>query len=290
MKLIKRTANILTMRHLPWGAWLFGGLIVCLGIILLTKAELITISCTRDLQQPTQGQCTLTKSNWLGQVQSQRSWQLQQITGASFFPVGSSKGRKIYEIYLTTAQEQVPSSISSANESQLQSQVVQIQTFLKNALQPQLTLQEDDRFSYYFMGMVMVTIAVGINILFGGISTLSLNKITKKLTLKKQGGLGTHIFECDLNQIDQVIATSSKIRWNEYHITMIVLKADTVSKQPNVQQILFSLFFQGIVGSVLILRLPSLFFSRKSEYELCVKQILDFLHAGGYLKENNAEK
>ncbi|MEE3719964.1 hypothetical protein V2H45_24820 [Tumidithrix elongata RA019] len=289
MKLIKRTANILTMRHLPWGEWLIGGLLICLGIIFLSNAELITISCTRDLQQPTQGQCTLSKSNWLGQVQSQRSLQLQQITGASFFPVGSSKGGTIYQIYLNTAKEPVPSSIKSTYEKHLQSEVARIQTFLKNDLQSQLTLWEDDRFPMYFMCMVMVTIAVGINILLGGISTLSLNKITKKLTLKKQGGLGTYIFECDLNQIDRVIA-SSKFLLSEYHMVVIVLKAGTALQQTNVRQVLFSLFFRGIVGSVLILRLPSLFFSRKSEYELCAKQILDFLHAGGYLKKNDVEK
>jgi len=184
MRLIKQTANILTIRYLPWGVWLFGSLMVCLGIIALTNAKLMTLSCTRDLQQPTQGQCTLTKSNWLGQIQSQRSLQLQQIKGASFFPVGSSKGRKIYEIYLTTSQEYVPSSIRAWEE--MQSEVRRIEAFLKDSLQPQVTLQEDDRFFSYFIGLVIVIIAVGINILFGGISTLSLNKITKKLTLKKQ--------------------------------------------------------------------------------------------------------
>ena len=71
---------------------------------------------------------------------------------------------------------------------------------------------------------------------------------------------------------------------------MVVLKANTVLQQTNIRQILFSLFFQDIVGSALILHPPSLFFSRKSDYEKFAKQILDFLHAGGYLQENSDGK
>jgi len=71
---------------------------------------------------------------------------------------------------------------------------------------------------------------------------------------------------------------------------MIVLKANTALQQTNIRQVIFGLFFQGIVGSVIILRPPSLFFSRKSDYEKCVKQILDFLHTGGYLQENSDRK
>jgi hypothetical protein len=283
MKLIKRTPNTLTMRYVPWGAWLCGSLIVCMGIAILTKAELITLYCTRNSGQPTQGQCTLTKSNWLGQSQSQRSWQLKHITGTNIIFVGTTKNRNIYQIYLITTQEEVP-FLRSTDEYELQSEVKQIQGFLKNTLQTRLTVQEDYRFLFYFMGMTMVIMGAGIKILLGGMATLRLNKITGKLTLKNQGVLGTKTFECRLNQIDNVIVISTKFRLTEYHVAMIVLKVGTVLKKTNKRLLLFSILFQGMLDPVLFLRPPSLLLNRKREYERCAEQILDFLHEGDYLK------
>ncbi|BAY30727.1 hypothetical protein NIES2107_25750 [Nostoc carneum NIES-2107] len=280
MKLIQRTANVLVMRYVPWGVWLCSSLIVLMGIVIPTKAELITLYCTRNLQQPTQGQCTLTKSNWLSQTQ--RTWQLKQITGANINFVGTNKNRNVYQIYLITTQEEVP-FLSSIYEDELQSEVKQIQDFLKNTMQTRLTFQEDDRFLFYFMGMTMVVLGVGMNILLGGIVTLRLNKITGKLTMKKQGVLGTKTFECHLNQIHNVIVTSSKFRLTEYHVAMIVLKVGTALQKTNLWEILCSIVFQGMVGPVLLLRPPSLFLNRKRDYERCAEQILDFLHEGNYL-------
>jgi hypothetical protein len=280
MKLIKRTPNTLTMRYVPWGALLFSSLIICTGIAILTKGELITLYCTRNSGQPTQGQCTLTKSNWLGQSQSR---QLKNITGTNIIFVGTTKNRNIYQIYLITTQGEVP-FLSSTDEEELQSEVEQIQGFLRNTLQTRLTVQEDSRFLFYFMGITMVIMGVGIQILFGGIVTLRLNQITGKLTLKKQSVLGTKTFECRLNQIDNVIVTSSKFRRNEYHVAMIVLKVGTVLKKINKRQMLFSIVFQGMLGSVLFLRPPSLFLNRKRDYERCAEQVLNFLHEGDYLK------
>ncbi len=284
MKLVKQTPNILTMRYVPWGMWLFSSLIVCIGIAIVGKGELGTLNCTRNLQQPTQGQCILTRSNWLGQIQSQRSLPLQEITGTNIIWVGTTKGGKIYQIYLITTQGQVSSFISSTDEEQLQSEATRIEVFLKNTLQTGLTFQDDSRFICYFMGMTMVIIGAGIKILFGGMVRLRLNKITGKLTLKKQGVLGTKTFECCLNQIDNVIVTSSKIRLTEYSVVMIVLKVGTVLQKTNIRQILFSIVFQGMVGPVLFLLPPSLLWNRKREYEHCAEQILDFLHEGDYLK------
>ncbi|MBD2325861.1 hypothetical protein [Alkalinema sp. FACHB-956] len=226
MAFLQRPSKQLTLWFIPWGSMLFAALILALGLMfgILLEGPWVTLHCTRNLSQPTQGSCVSTYHSF--EADRQNHWLLAQIQGASFTQSGTVKGAPIYQIYLITQSDpQAFLSLSSTDTAYLEKQVNQIQSFLHHSTQSNLTIQDDQRLQFRIGGLLFLALGSGVVAIFGRLERLHLDRRTGRLTLKKYSVFGVQTFDRALNQIRHVHVQEMGVTWgNQKHWVMITLQ------------------------------------------------------------------
>ncbi len=218
MKLVQRTSNTLTMRYVPWVAWLMTSYLLVKGLaivgflLIFGVPHWVTLTCTRDQQQPLQGYCQMTGTDPSGR--DQRRWDLDQITAAKLVTTINDQDNEVYYFALITKREQVTLPLSSRQTGDIQPLVTKMQEFLANPAQTHVTLTSDN---YWIRTLVIVLLllfmGVGLTymiVIEGSIRTLRLNKITGKLLLQQHTLWGTKSAEYPLDKVAKVFVHGLK--------------------------------------------------------------------------------
>ncbi|MEH2104953.1 hypothetical protein [Nostoc sp.] len=200
LKILEQTPTLLKLRLKPAVIlyWLFGGLFVAGGVLLIaTLAKTTTFTCNRV--EPTQESCQLiTKSI----VKSQfKTWNLKEVLGAKLDT--STTAGNSYPLVLLTSDGSVPIDLVNADSTHKESKARQINAFLKNSREPKLTIHEDSRLWTYPLGLFLIASGAVciIYMLMNSIIICIFDKTLDKATIKRKGWLGQEVIEAKLSEI-----------------------------------------------------------------------------------------
>jgi hypothetical protein len=166
MKIVKQTPN--RLRRLAYNLLkaLYTVLTACLFVlaglmVMVLGGELATLTCQRV--EPTQGSCQLVTSSLLGL--DEITIPLNQLQNAKLEQNRDHRGRGNYSVVLLTDDGEIP-FISTWNPDvqEKRNKAYLINAFIGNPRETSLHVQQDDRWSAYFFG--------GLVILCGGIEML----------------------------------------------------------------------------------------------------------------------
>lgn len=150
-----------------------------------------TLTCKRV--EPTQGRCELAEASLLG---SQfREISLNQLYGAEVETSTSSDDSDTYRVALLTSDGKIPFPViySSGYETK-QTTASRIDAFVLNPGEASLAIQDDSRWFAYPFGALFV--AAGLFVVsMGQAVTCTFDKPLDRMSLKRQGLLGTKVIE-----------------------------------------------------------------------------------------------
>ncbi|MGF1934593.1 MAG: hypothetical protein RM347_009350 [Nostoc sp. ChiQUE02] len=200
LKILEQTPTLLKLQLKPAAIlyWLFGGLFVAGGVLLITTLAKTTIfTCNRV--KSTQQSCQLiTKSILKSQV---KNWNLKEVLGAKLDT--STTAGNSYPLVLLTSDGSIPIDLVNADSIQKESKAAQINAFLKNSREPKLTIHEDSRFWTYPLGFFLIASGAVciIYMLMNNIIICIFDKISGKATIKREGWFGKEVVEAKLSEI-----------------------------------------------------------------------------------------
>ncbi|MEH1842486.1 MAG: hypothetical protein V7L20_28085 [Nostoc sp.] len=220
LKILEQTPTLLKLRLKPAAIlyWLFGGLFVAGGVLLITTlAKTTTFTCNRV--EPTQENCQLITNSILNsQV---KNWNLKEVLGAK---VDTSKtAGNSYPLVLLTRNGSVIIDLVNADSTHKESNARQINAFLKNSRESKLIIHEDSRLWTYPLGLFLIASGAVciIYMLMNNIIICIFDKTLDKATIKREGWFGKEVIEAKLSEIsglnmnavaiDTVTGTSSTI-------------------------------------------------------------------------------
>ncbi|MEH2167290.1 MAG: hypothetical protein V7K41_11565 [Nostoc sp.] len=225
LKILEQTPTLLKLQLKPAAIlyWLFGGLFVVGGVLLITTlAKTTTFTCNRV--ESTQASCQLiTKSILKSQV---KTWNLKDVLGAKLDT--STTAGNSYPLLLITRDGSIPIDLVNADSTHKESKARQINAFLKNSQEPKLIIHEDTRFWTYPLGFFLIASGAVciIYLLMNNIIICIFDKTLDKATIERKGWLGQEVIEAKLSEIsglnmdavaiDTVTGTSS----NSYNIVL----------------------------------------------------------------------
>ncbi|MEH2081449.1 MAG: hypothetical protein V7K89_16050 [Nostoc sp.] len=200
LKILEQTPTLLKLRLKPVAIfyWLFGGLFVGGGVLLIaTLAKTTTFTCNRV--EPTQESCQLiTKRIFKSQV---KTWNLKEVLGAKL-DISKTAGNS-YPLVLMTRNGSIPIDLVNADSTYKESKAKQINAFLKNSQEPKLTIHEDTRLWTYPLGLLLIasgTVCI-IYLLMNNIIICIFDKTLDKATIERKGWLGQEVIEAKLSEI-----------------------------------------------------------------------------------------
>ena len=200
LKILEQTPTLLKLQLKPAAIlyWLFGGLFVAGGVLLITTlAKTTTFTCNRV--KPTQESCQLiTKSILKSQV---KTWNLKEVLGAKLDT--SKTAGNSYPLVLVTIDGPITINLVNADSTHKESKAAQINTFLRNSREPKLTIHEDTRLWTYPLGLFLIASSAVyiIYLLMNNIIICIFDKTLDKVTIERKGWLGQKVIEAKLSQI-----------------------------------------------------------------------------------------
>lgn len=200
LKILEQTPTLLKLRLKPAAIlyWLFGGLFVAGGVLLITTlAKTTTFTCNRV--EPTQESCQLiTNSILKSQV---KNWKLKEVLGAKL-DISTTAGNS-YPLVLLTSDGSVAIDLVNADSTHKESMAAQINAFLKNSREPKLTIHEDSRLWTYPLGLFLIASGAVciIYMLMNGTIICIFDKTLDKATIERKGWLEQELIEAKLSEI-----------------------------------------------------------------------------------------
>ncbi|AFY79064.1 hypothetical protein Ple7327_3911 [Pleurocapsa sp. PCC 7327] len=205
MEIVKQTSTKLIIQHRPVFLWMFGGIFVLAGLLTsVLFCKLTTLTCQRQLIEPTQAQgtCNLIQTGLLDSTV--KKIPLNILQGARVEQSRSDDDYN-YRVILLTINGEIPlTSYSSSNQAPKRAIVSQINSFLENSNQMELTVVQDDRW-FVIITIIFVIIGISIVAFFAQTLDLNFNKTLGSVTLTKKGLLGTKVLKYRLQEFTKAI-------------------------------------------------------------------------------------
>ena len=200
LKILEQTPTLLKLQLKPAAIlyWLFSGLFVAGGILLITTlTKTTTFTCNRV--EPTQENCQLiTNSILKSQI---KTWNLKEVLAAKLDT--STTAGNSYPLLLLTRDGSIPIDLVNADSTHKESKAKQINAFLKNSQEPKLTIHEDTRLWTYPLGFLLIASGAVciIYLLMNNIIICVFDKTLDKATIERKGWLGQEVIETKLSEI-----------------------------------------------------------------------------------------
>lgn len=199
MKVIHRTSTQLTLRLIPWGIWIFGGLFTIAGLLPSLFADSYRLTCDRLPEGS--GTCEIRQSTLL-QTRVQ-TFPLENLQGAEVVSFPSSEGNSdSHQLFLLLPEEPIPlSNVSSSDRQYHQDKADRINQFVQDSTQSNLELAEDlvglKIIAFlFFSGSGLIVLAIG-----GQIMILEFDKLSNQFIFTRRGLLGSKRIEHPLKNI-----------------------------------------------------------------------------------------
>ncbi|URR34842.1 hypothetical protein NBE99_09340 [Thermosynechococcus sp. HN-54] len=174
MKVLEQTDYRLRLQERPLALWLFGGLFCLVPVLILSVFPVADIECQR---QTFPYECVVTTTSFV--TQERVKIPLSVLRQAKLEDYIDSEGDRMYRIVLEGVADSIPLGIASSDAGDRATIVEQINQFLANPNQMQLSARVDDRW--------LIQIVVGVFFLVGA----SLIALTPVLTLDLDRSSGT---------------------------------------------------------------------------------------------------
>lgn len=226
MKVIHRTSTQLTLRLIPWGMWMFGGIFAIAG--LLPSLLMGKTSLTCDRLPDSSGTCEILQST-LWQTRRQ-TFPLEDLQGTEVVSNPSSEGNTTYQVVLLLPEKSIPLSDFSSSDDRThhQEQADLINQFVQDPTQSNLAIAED-LFSLFELRAIPSILFSGIGLLiiclFGQIIIIEFDKLSNQFILTHRGLLGSKRIEHPLKNIARCYVEPG--RRNTYGIQFLLTSGET---------------------------------------------------------------
>ncbi|NEO56981.1 MAG: hypothetical protein F6K54_30265 [Okeania sp. SIO3B5] len=225
------------------------GIPLFISLIILSEMGIISVSCQRV--EPTQVNCQVNNSKYLGLTQGS-STSLTRVKEAKFNSQNSSDSSNYFVTLVTQKGKEVvswQSNLSFTNvkgyPQEMNQMVAKINTFINNSTEPSLLIQYDLRWKWQNLlplTICIIFLGIGILILYAVFSlkiliylkTLILNKSERQLTYKVFYLFGTETKHYSFAHIQKLILesyTNSDEDENKSYRLELVLPGENLNHQ-----------------------------------------------------------
>jgi hypothetical protein len=185
MEVIAESPNQMTLRLRPWFLWIFGGVFASAGLaVAVLGAQIHTFNCRRHPNLPANCQISNRGLFW----SNQQVVPLTDIQGSKIKTFKDKKGNVSYRVVLLTTKGEVfviPEN--TADAATVKTWMQNINNFLKDSQQQEVSITEDYRWSVYLFGGLFACTGLGIAGFLGKITTCKIDKTLGQLNLENRG-------------------------------------------------------------------------------------------------------
>ncbi|MEY2977255.1 MAG: hypothetical protein ACO31I_05575 [Prochlorotrichaceae cyanobacterium] len=222
MRILRKTADSLTLSLCPLRMWVLSGALTSLGlVILLGLGRMTALRCDRFGLAT--GSCSLETLSLL-----QSHYQIIEIRD-----IYRADTDWLYRITLQTPSGNLPLTFPYAAIDWEQQLVMnQINDFLDNSTAIHLEMTQDGRAFAYPFGVSFFLGGLLLACYFGSIAVYEINQAQKTVTLKRQGMLGQSIRQFDFQDVATLQVEAAEQPLHECHISMQLRSGQTIPLSP----------------------------------------------------------
>lgn len=231
MKILEQTDYRLRLRERPWGMWLMGGMFTlpfAMPILMLSFSPVTAIRCQR---QTLPYDCIATTTSLVSQQRVKIP--LSLLRQAKLEDYVDSEGDRLYRVVLEVAGSSTILGTASSQASSRAAMVQQINQFLANPNQTELSARVDDRghMQIEIAGGVFLFIVIGISyISLASVLTLDLDRSSGTFTICHANFFRRTRKELRLREISDIAIESSESSDGDrlYRVVVHLTSGETV--------------------------------------------------------------
>lgn len=203
MQILEQTDYRLRLRERPWLIWCVGGMLGLVPMLMLSVFPVAEINCQR---QTLPYECVVTTTSLV--IQKRVNIPLSLLRQAKLEDYIDSEGDRLYRIVLEAEGHSTTLDIASSDVSDRAAVVQQVNQFLANPNQTQLSARVDDR---WLMGIFAgVFFVVGMSLIaFTPVLTLDLDRSNGTFTIHNANFFRRSHRELPLGEISDIAIESS---------------------------------------------------------------------------------
>jgi len=229
VKILEKTPRLLKLQLQPQAIfyWLFGGLFIAGGILLIvTFGKFTTFTCNRIISNS--ASCKLiSKSLLKSQTQS---WSLSEVKETKLDTSITNEWGS-YPLLLLTNNGVFTIDLINADRTQKENYAIQINNFLKNSQATTVNIHEDSRLWTYPLGLLLIAggAVCIVYMQMNGKIVCILDKTLGKATINREGWFSKDVTEVKLREILGINMEAANVESaTSYYVTFNLENRDDI--------------------------------------------------------------